>query len=168
MEVQTPKDRHRVAVTGQATDGLANLSKVQMIGQPMQNTLIAGLVGLMMSATSGLAETPMTATEFEAYATGKTLTYSVGGEVYGAEQYLPDRRVIWAFKGNTCTDGIWFEKEGLICFAYENEPDTQCWNFYSGPDGLRAEFTGDPAESPLSEVNQTSIPLNCAGPDVGV
>lgn len=121
-----------------------------------------------LCATQSLAETAMTAAEFEAYSTGKTLTYSVDGEVYGAEQYLANRRMIWAFKGNVCADGVWYEEAGLICFAYENEPDPQCWNFYAGATGLRAEFTGDAETSPLSEVNQSPIPLNCAGPDVGV
>ncbi len=55
---------------------------------------------VLIAATPALAaDAPMTAAEFEAYATGKTLTYAVGGEVYGAEQYLPGRRVLWAFKG---------------------------------------------------------------------
>lgn len=134
----------------------------------MRLMIIPGMFAMALSTSAVGAETPMTATEFEAYATGKTLTYSVGGEVYGAEQYLPGRRVIWAFKGNTCADGVWYEEAGLICFAYENDPDPQCWNFFASADGLRAEFTGDPASSPLSEVAQSPIPLNCAGPDVGV
>lgn len=134
----------------------------------MQLIVFPALIALLLSTSQARAETPMTAAEFEAYATGKTLTYSVDGEVYGAEQYLPDRRVIWAFKGNVCADGIWYEEAGLICFAYENDPEPQCWNFFSGATGLRAEFTGDAAGSPLSEVGQSPIPLNCAGPDVGV
>ena len=134
----------------------------------MQSTIFSAMLGLLLCAGQGHAETPMTAAEFEAYTTGKTLTYSVGGQVYGAEQYLPDRRVIWAFKGNVCADGIWYEQAGLICFAYEDNSDAQCWNFYSGTTGLRAEFTGDAEGTPLSEVDQSKFPLNCAGPDVGV
>ncbi len=134
----------------------------------MRVSAISPVLLSVLCATSSLAETPMTAAEFDAYATGKTLTYSVDGQVYGAEQYLPGRRVIWAFKGNTCADGVWYEEAGLICFAYENDIDPQCWNFYSGTTGLRAEFIGDPDGSPLSEVDQSPLPLNCAGPDVGV
>lgn len=134
----------------------------------MRFTVIQSAFALLLSATQGLAETPMTAAEFDAYATGKTLTYSVDGAVYGAEQYLPGRRVIWAFKGNVCSDGVWYEEAGLICFRYENNTDPQCWNFYSSTSGLRAEFTGDAAGAPLSEVAQSPYPLNCAGPDVGV
>ena len=122
----------------------------------------------LASATQALAETPMTAAEFDAYATGKTLTYSVADEVYGAEQYLPGRHVVWAFKDDQCADGVWYEDAGLICFAYENMGDPQCWNFYLGASGLRAEFVGDSAGSSLSEVAQSAKPLSCAGPDVGV
>ena len=120
------------------------------------------------SASQSLAETAMTAAEFDAYVSGKTLTYSVAGEVYGAEQYLPGRRVVWAFKDDQCADGIWYEDAGLICFAYENMGDPQCWTFYLGGIGLRAEFVGDAAGSELSEVAQSAKPLSCAGPDVGV
>lgn len=134
----------------------------------MRLTIIPGVIAAALCTSQARAETPMTAAEFETYATGKTLTYSVDGEVYGAEQYLPNRRVIWAFKGNVCADGVWYEEAGLICFAYENDPDPQCWNFYADTTGLRAEFSGDAAGSPLSEVDQSPLPLNCAGPDVGV
>ena len=125
----------------------------------MQIPVIPSLFVTLFCATQSLAETPMTAAaEFEAYSTGKTLTYSVDGQVYGAEQYMPDRRVIWAFKGNACADGVWYEEAGLICFAYENDANPQCWIFYAGATGLRAEFTGDTAGSPVSKVDQS--PLN--------
>ena len=134
----------------------------------MRFATIAAIVLSGLCATQGLAETAMTADEFEAYATGKTLTYSVDGEVYGAEQYLPGRRVVWAFKSEECADGVWYEEAGQICFVYENNGAPQCWNFYLGEAGLRAEFIGDSAGSPLSEVDQSATPLSCAGPDVGV
>lgn len=119
----------------------------------------------MMAAA---AETPMTATDFEAYATGKTLSYAIGGEVYGAEQYMPGRRVLWAFKGQECTRGVWYEEAEQICFLYEHDGTPQCWTFFQDADGLRARFNNDPDGTELSEVAQTSDPLICAGPDVGV
>ena len=122
----------------------------------------------LLIAGQAQSETAMSAAEFEAYTTGKTLTYSVTGDVYGAEQYLPGKRVVWAFKGDDCADGVWYEQAGLICFVYENNGTPQCWNFYRTNAGLRAEFIGDDGSSTLSEVDQSAIPLNCAGPDVGV
>jgi hypothetical protein len=114
------------------------------------------------------AETPMTAAEFEAYATGKTLTYSQFGQVYGAEQYLPGRRVLWAFTNDECREGLWYEEAGQICFVYEHDATPQCWTFWKDAGGLNARFEGDGPSSQLSEVAQSTEPLLCAGPDVGV
>ena len=129
-------------------------------------TLCFGLT--VLTAGQSLAETAMTAAEFEAYATGKTLTYSVGGQVFGTEQYLPDRHVVWAFKGDDCTNGTWYEDAGLICFVYPSEGTPQCWTFYLDAAGLRAKFAGDGIGSELSVVKQNPAPMACMGPDVGV
>ena len=114
------------------------------------------------------AETPLTGAEFGAYATGKTLTFSQGGSVYGAEQYLPGNRVLWAFEGDICREGLWYEEAGLICFVYDYDPTPQCWTFWKDDNGLNARFSGDAAGTELSEVAQSDKPLQCAGPDVGV
>jgi hypothetical protein len=134
----------------------------------MRFALIPALTFAVLSATAVHGQTAMTAAEFETYATDKTLTYSVGGEVYGVEHYLPGRRVVWAFKDDDCARGIWYEKAGLICFAYENLDPEQCWTFFPSATGLRAQFAGDQAASPQSEVAESTKPLICAGPDVGV
>ncbi|MFN4154668.1 MAG: hypothetical protein ACK4HF_08445 [Paracoccaceae bacterium] len=111
---------------------------------------------------------PMTGAEFEAYTNGKTLTFSQRGEVYGAEQYLPGRKVRWAFKGETCRDGHWYEQAGQICFAYTYDPTPQCWTFWRQEGRLTGLFVGDGSGSELSEVAQSPDPLACAGPDIGV
>ncbi len=60
---------------------------------------------------------PMSAAEFEAYTTGRTLTYNSDGTAYGIEQYLKNRRVRWAFLGDDCVEGYWYESErhDLLC-----------------------------------------------------
>lgn len=113
-------------------------------------------------------QTPMTASEFEAYATGKTLTYARDGAIWGTEQYLPGRRVVWAFTEDICRDGSWYEDQNAICFVYDDEGVPQCWEFFLGQGGLSARFLGDPDSTPLSEVAQSDGPMPCAGPDVGV
>ena len=115
-----------------------------------------------------LAETPLTGAEFDAYSTGKTLTYAMGGIVWGAEEYKTNRRVMWAFTEAECREGYWYEKDDQICFVYEDPNDPKCWWFYLEGDGLRARFATDPPEMELSEVANSPEPIGCPGPDVGV
>ena len=122
----------------------------------------------LLLAVPAQAETPMTAAEFEAYATGKTLSYAKDSTIWGSEHYMADRHVIWAFDDTDCQYGIWFEDAGNICFVYEDEGAPQCWKFWREGEGLKAQFEGDPEGTELSEVAQTDKPLLCAGPDVGV
>lgn len=110
----------------------------------------------------------MSAAEFDAYSTGKTLTYASGGYIFGTEQYLPNRQVRWAFTEDVCKIGHWYEQDDLICFVYEDAGNPQCWAFWREEGGLRALFAGDPAGTELSEVRQTDKSMACAGPDVGV
>ena len=111
---------------------------------------------------------PLTAAEFDAYATGKTLLYAQGGTVWGQEQYLTGRRVLWAFTGQPCEYGIWYAADSAICFVYEGKPDPNCWQFHLGALGLVAQFLGSDGSTLLSEVGQTDTPMNCPGPQVGV
>ena len=122
-----------------------------------------------LSAQSALAETAMTALEFENYSTGKTLFFGSEGAPYGAEQYLPNRQVIWTFLDGQCMRGTWFEADSQICFVYESDPEApQCWSFFSQGNGLMARFENDPDATTLVEVNQSPEPLYCPGPGVGV
>jgi len=122
---------------------------------------------LLALALPASAAEPVGVAAFEAFATGKTLSYAVGGAVYGAEQYLPGRRVVWAFKGQQCRKGFWYEEAGQVCFVYEDAPDAQCWTFSRDGDRLQARFSGD-AEGAEPVQVQESAALTCAGPDLGV
>lgn len=111
---------------------------------------------------------PLGAAEFEAAVTGRTLYYNSGGEPYGVEQYLPGRKVIWAFLGDDCRKGEWYEDQGFICFVYEDTPEQQCWTFWQSDEGLLAKFKGDPFGLPLIAVEESPEPMACIGPNVGV
>lgn len=139
----------------------------RVLSQP--KAMILGLCATGLLAASAMAAAPaMTAEEFDHYATGKTLTYAQDGVIFGTEQYLPGRRVRWAFTGDQCQIGHWYPMGELICFEYEAGDAPQCWKFWKGETGLMAQFEGDPAGTALSEVRQTDGPLSCTGPDVGV
>jgi hypothetical protein len=129
---------------------------------------LRALLLLLTLASPALAETPLSAEAFERYVTGKTLTYAEGGIAYGAEEYLPGRRVRWAFEGDICREGYWYDENGVICFVYEHDPTPQCWTFLEGPRGLIARFEAPAGGRELYEASQSDEPLFCPGPDVGV
>ncbi|WP_420568029.1 hypothetical protein [Thalassovita sp.] len=123
---------------------------------------------LFSLATPALAETPMNGDEFDAYTRDKTFYFAESGQPYGAEEYLPNRRVRWSFLDGRCKDGKWYEEAGQICFVYEDRPDPQCWSFFDKPAGLIARFEGVTGGTILYETRQSEQPMMCMGPDVGV
>lgn len=132
--------------------------------------VLAVVLGLLPGLPAPAAEPgqPMSAAEFEAATVGRTLYYNSGGLAYGVEQYLPGRKVIWAFLGDDCRKGEWYEDGGFICFVYEDNAEPQCWTFFQSDDGLLARFRGDPFGLPLIAVEESPEPMACLGPNVGV
>ncbi|WP_319826397.1 hypothetical protein [Thalassovita sp.] len=122
----------------------------------------------LLIAAPAVAESPMTAQEFDAYTRGKTFYYAESGEPYGGEEYLDRRRVRWSFLDGKCKDGTWYEDAGHICFVYEDNPAPQCWTFYDRPGGLVARFENNPSTTILYETRKTDEPMLCLGPEVGV
>jgi hypothetical protein len=128
------------------------------------------LLCLLASATPALAEKPLTAAEFEALTTGRVMDHAIDGQVYGAEKYFPDRRVRWAFTGDDCMDGIWYEQGSMICFEYEDGTGPECWTYVRRGKGIQAIDDEDNVAAPLYPVDliPTTRPLACLGPEVGV
>ena len=109
----------------------------------------------------------MTVEEFEAYVTGRTLTFGTRGVPYGVEQFKEGRRVLWAFIGEECRRGVWYPQGDQICFVYEDEPRTHCWYFWMTDEGLRARFADDGPGDELYEIEQSPRPMFCPGPQIG-
>lgn len=130
--------------------------------------LLAPLVLCLCSAATAQELSPLTAEEFDALTIGKTITYSQSGIAYGTEEYRPNRTVVWAFTDSECRMGEWFQREEQICFDYHDDMPLQCWTFYNTGEGLVAQFAGDDTVIPLTALNESTTPLNCPAPDVGV
>lgn len=126
------------------------------------------LLALILLATPTLAQTPMTAEEFDAFVTGKTMDYIAQGQVYGREVYLPGRKVRWAFTADECKSGTWYGDGPHICFLYDGDPEPKCWTLWPEGDGLAASYITDTPDIPPRQVLETDQPLACEGPDVGV
>ncbi len=126
-------------------------------------------LALILLATPAMAQDAMNAAEFDAYTKGKTLTFGrADDDAYGIEQYQENRRVIWSFLDGECSNGVWYESKGSICFRYDFDPEPKCWKFYDDPNGLRAVFMNRPDTSVLYEAQDSGEPLVCPGPDLGV
>ena len=128
---------------------------------------IAICLALLCAPVTATAE-PMSAAEFEAYVTGKTLFYGRTGDAYGAEIYHENRRVTWSFLDGECKEGYWYNEGTNICFVYEDRPDPQCWSFEQSASGLVATFENDPASQELYEAQDVGEELVCLGPKIGV
>ena len=126
------------------------------------------MILLVLTAQSAAARSPLSGAEFDAWTRGKTLFYGFDGQTYGAERYLPNRRVIWSFLDGDCKEGVWYEREEQICFLYEDRLDPQCWVFTESGGGLVARFQGDPVATELYEADDIGEEMICYGPDVGV
>jgi hypothetical protein len=125
------------------------------------------LLALALVAAPAVAQTPLTAEEFDAHVTGRTITYSQFGNIFGIEEYLADRQVRWSVAENLCQYGSWYAEGEAICFVYEYDPTPHCWTFWLEGGTLRALSVNDLPGAELTEVERTDTPLSCPGPDVG-
>ena len=113
-------------------------------------------------ATAAHAQAPMTGAEFDAYVTGRILSFgTIGDPTFGVEQYLPGRRVIWSTGNGECRNGVWYESKGDICFRYDDDPEPKCWAIYQEDTGIRAIFTTRPDTTVIFEAEDYSVPLIC-------
>lgn len=138
--------------------------------RPVATRLLAArlLAALLLAAGPALAETPLTAAEFDALTLGRTMTWAESGSVYGVEQYLPNREVRWTVLGDDCKTGHWYMDGPAICFLYEDDPAPDCWEITRSDAGLLARFAADPPGSEPVVVAETTEPLACFGPKIGV
>ena len=113
-------------------------------------------------------EVLMTAEAFENFVSGSTIYFNRRGQPYGAEQYLPDRRVIWTFLDGRCERGAWYNEGSTICFVYETQSEAQCWNFVESGGDKRARVVGADPANDLLVVGQDDANLDCPGPGIGV
>lgn len=110
----------------------------------------------------------LSADQFEAEVTGKTITYGQFGGLFGIEEYLPGRKVRWSVAEDLCQYGNWYPQDDRICFVYEYDPTPHCWTFWLEGGGLAARSSNDLPGSELQEMDRSDTPLSCPGPEVGV
>ena len=120
------------------------------------------------ASAAGAEEVLMNGEDFGAYVDGQTVTYARDGRVYGMEQYLPGQKVIWRQIDGACEEGVWYVRDGLICFDYGDGIPLQCWQFFRDGARLGARADGDPQGLWLYEVRRSAEPMQCPAPYLGV
>lgn len=126
------------------------------------------VITLLLLTQGAAAQTPMTPEEFDRWSTGKTLDYSVDGQIWGSEAYFPDRQVRDADTGGPCRDGYWYAEGDAVCFVYPGYDGTHCWHYWRDGDRVLAKPIQGAPDDPLQLVSPATSPLACPGPDVGV
>jgi hypothetical protein len=126
--------------------------------------LALALLCLATAATA--AETQMTVAEFEAWSTGKTLTYTLDGALWGSEMHGTDRATMDDGDGDICRAGLWYPQGNDICFSYEMDPGPFCWRFFTDGNQVFAQYA-DGSDAPRYAVTLSDTPVSCT-PEVGV
>jgi hypothetical protein len=131
---------------------------------------VSAVVFLMVfTITSApLSAEPLTPDQFDSLVTGRTLTFSRQGVLFGIEQYLPDRRSLWARDDGICQYGKWHSVGRDICFVYNGESGPHCWVFEEVDGKLTAFQAGEVSEDRLVVTDVTEAPLACTPPGLGV
>ncbi len=132
-------------------------------------TLVATIAGDMALAGATAPDgVRMTAGEFSAMAASRTLIYrDVTGAAFGAEQHLPDGRVIWSDTQGNCTNGAWQPISGKMCFFYVDAPlDAMCWSVWQTRTDVVAILDVPDADVRFT-VEVTDAPLSCSQIDAG-
>jgi len=128
--------------------------------------MLRTLLCLLCLSAPALADTAMTAAEFEAWSTGRTLDYVADGAPWGSEMHLPNRATIDADEGGVCRSGHWYPQGDDICFVYEYDSGPFCWRFLKAGDRVIAEFLGEAFADQIT-VTLSDAPIPCS-PEVGV
>ena len=116
----------------------------------------------LMLCAPAQAQEAMNGAEFDAYVTGRTITFrTTTNPEFGVERYLPGKRVMWSAFDGTCQYGVWFESKGDICFRYEGDPEHKCWAIFDDANGLRGVYTTRPNTTVIYEVLGRDDPLIC-------
>jgi hypothetical protein len=127
---------------------------------------------LLVLASPAAAQEAVTAEEFEALVTGRTLTYGAPGEApYGIEHYFPNRRVTWALGRHERVPGGRLVRRGARrrpgdLLHLPGRPRAPVLALLPRGDGLRAEFLEDGGATVLYELLEKEGGLVCGG--VGV
>ncbi len=104
--------------------------------------------------------------EWSGMAMGRTLSYSIEGELWALEHYFPgSNRVTLQFYDGSCLEGVWEHTPPLYCFHWEAE-GTSCFRHARLGEEILILETRDGVETGAVQVMSgvTDTPLACGEP----
>ena len=115
---------------------------------------------LFLSATS-LSAQHLDGEAFQAQTEGQTIYFYDLEMGVVAEQYLPNRQVLWSVGPGMCLEGSWYDDGQNICFEYVGRPDPICWTTSLDQGRILVELVGGDSSDNQFEVYRTDEPLDC-------
>lgn len=117
-----------------------------MAGRTLAALALAALLPAAAAAQDG---PPLDAQGFDSLTSGRTMDTETGGFLYGIEQFLPGRRVLWQ-DADRCVRGTWEQVGDQICFTYEDKADRPvCWVYLDRGDHIVGWLRGDRTSEPI-------------------
>jgi hypothetical protein len=126
------------------------------------------LVALALAGPA-VAQPVVAPRDFERLSEGRTMTFTLYGEPFGAEQFFSGRRSLWQYADGDCEEGLWHAEGDAICFVYPSSPAPHCWHFRGSGGAYTAHLLENGVETGFV-IDLDTIgdqPLACAGPRVG-
>jgi hypothetical protein len=131
--------------------------------------LLRAAIATLILAGPAAAQPVVAPQDFERMSEGRTMTFTLFGQPFGAEQFFAGRRSLWQYADGECEEGKWHAKGDAICFVYPSSPAPHCWHFRGSGDAFTAHLLENGVETGFV-IDLESIhdrPLACAGPRVG-
>ena len=111
--------------------------------QHMRRLLFAFWLVLLPAAALGIAEEPVSPSEFRDYAEGWTLHFERDGEPFGQEAFESGGHTIWRSPDGSCVEGVWKPHGAQLCFYYGLGREVLCWRALRDEDGLFVRLLGE-------------------------
>jgi hypothetical protein len=145
------------------------------LGEASMRLLFAVLLSILSPSSTWAAEgaepsadrlTDIPVEEWAGMATGRTLSYSIDGELWALERYYHGtNRVTLQFFDGSCLEGVWEYEAPLYCFHWEAE-GTSCFRHVRQGDEILILETRDGVETGAVQVMSGvgDTPLACGTP----
>ena len=109
----------------------------------MRRVLLALCLVVAPAAAFGIAEEPVSPSEFRDYAEGWTLHFEHQGEPFGEEAFEPGGQTIWRYPDGSCVEGVWKPHGAQLCFYYGQGTEVLCWRALRDEEGLFVRLLGE-------------------------